>query len=251
MANHKKAHHEEHIDETWLIPYADLLTLLLALFIVLYSISSVDATKFKQLAETFSTVFTGGSDIMQYPSPNENPINMNSLAKNENVNKLAAKEKENLEKLQKKVNELITEKNLSLSVKTILTNEGLTILILNDVLFDSGSADVRKENYPLIKEISNLLLLSEPREIIVSGHTDNVPISTSKFPSNWELSAMRAVNFMKLLLEENKKLDPSHLSARGFGEYRPIVSNDTEDGRRQNRRVEILIKASTDMEIKK
>lgn len=92
----------------------------------------------------------------------------------------------------------------------------------------------------IAKEISDLLVIDPPRNIIISGHTDNVPIHTAKFESNWELSVMRAVNFMKIILE-NDKLDPRWFSAKGYGEYKPVASNATKEGRAKNRRVEILI----------
>jgi chemotaxis protein MotB len=107
------------------------------------------------------------------------------------------------------------------------------------VLFDSGIAEVRPSDRQLAKEISQLLM-ETPKNIIISGHTDNVPIRNSRFESNWDLSVMRAVNFMKVLLE-NKKLNPALFSAKGYGEYKPIASNSTESGRLKNRRVEILI----------
>jgi chemotaxis protein MotB len=88
--------------------------------------------------------------------------------------------------------------------------------------------------------MSELLVMDPPRNIIVSGHTDNVPINNSEYDSNWHLSVMRAVNFMKILTD-NKKLDPKAFSAKGFGEFTPVSSNDTNEGRQENRRVEVLI----------
>lgn len=107
-------------------------------------------------------------------------------------------------------------------------------------MFDSGRADVREEDIAVAKEISDLLVTDPPHNVIISGHTDNVPIRNSNFSSNWELSVMRAVNFMKIILE-NEQLDPRMFSAKGFGEFQPIASNDTEEGKAKNRRVEVLI----------
>lgn len=242
----KKKHHEEHIDETWLIPYADLLTLLLALFIVLFSMSSIDAIKFQQMADSFRSTFeggTGGTGILDYPSPlpQEQSQSLNKEDAKNKPNDRPMTEKKELANLQNKINEYIQSKNLNLDIKTTLTDEGLMLTILNDVFFDSGSDEVRKEDYPIAKDISKLLVMDEPREIVISGHTDNVPIHNARFDSNWELSVMRAVNFMKLLLE-NKELDPMLFSAKGYGEFKPIATNETVEGRRANRRVEILIK---------
>ena len=99
---------------------------------------------------------------------------------------------------------------------------------------------MQSSDVALAREISELLVMNPPRNIIVSGHTDNVPIRNSQFDSNWHLSVMRAVNFMKILLE-NDDLDPRSFSAKGFGEFEPIASNATAEGRMKNRRVEILI----------
>ena len=135
---------------------------------------------------------------------------------------------------------------LETQLATSLTIEGLSLTIRDNVLFNSGSADVRPEDLNIAKEISRLLEMDVPRSIIISGHTDNVPIKNANFESNWELSVMRAINFMKILLE-NPQLNPELFSAKGHGEFQPIASNDTEEGRAQNRRVEILILPKTDI----
>lgn len=237
MAKRKKKDHDEHMDESWLIPYADLLTLLLALFIVLFAMSSIDAQKFQMLSRAFNSTFTGGTGVMEYPSPVPKG-EMEQLDKEKQ--KAASSERKKLQNVEKKVNAYIKSKNLQSKLKAVMTDEGLLITIHDDILFDSGSANIRRKDRNLPSEISNLLVSDPPRNIIVSGHTDNIPISNSRFQSNWELSVMRAVEFMKVLLE-NKKLDPQAFSAKGFGEYKPIASNSSEAGRQKNRRVEILI----------
>lgn len=241
---HKKKHDEEHVDESWLIPYADLLTLLLALFIVLFSMSSIDAKKFEQLARSFNSEFNGGTGVLDYPSPTPNE-KMEQLNKQEEEDKkeeqsLDAKEKEELKEVQNKINEYIESKNLNMDLKTTLTDEGLLVTILNDIFFDSGKANIRQKDEHLAREISELLVMNPPRNIIISGHTDNIPINNAEFDSNWELSVMRAVNFMKIVIE-NDKLNSEHFSAKGFGEFKPVASNDTKEGRQKNRRVEVLI----------
>jgi chemotaxis protein MotB len=236
----KDKQHENHIDETWLIPYADLLTLLLALFIVLFSMSSIDAQKFRQFAQTFNSTFDGGTGVLDYPTPL--PVQpAESLNREDNKKNITPMtEKQSLEQVQNKIDNYIKENNLQGELETKLTDEGLLITILNDILFDSGSAEVRVKDKKIAREVSNLLVMNPPRNIIISGHTDNVPIHNSKFESNWHLSVMRAVNFMKILLE-NEKLDPRWFSAKGYGEYKPVASNNTEEGRMKNRRVEVLI----------
>ena len=114
------------------------------------------------------------------------------------------------------------------------------VTILENILFDSGKADVKLESLGIAKEMSSLLVSASPREITVSGHTDNVPIANAQFASNWELSTQRAVNFMQVLLQ-NKELQPEKFSAIGYGEYRSIAPNDTQEGKAKNRRVEVFI----------
>lgn len=222
------------MSESWLLPYADLLTLLLALFIVLFAMSSVDAAKFQQLAKSFNGVFTGGSSVFEFP----NPIDEGKLLDTEK--ELSTTDRQELEVVQEKINAYIKKNQLSDKFSTNLTTEGLLVTIHDSVLFESGSAAVRQEDKDVAKEISQLLIMDPPRDVIISGHTDNVPILNSEFASNWELSVMRAVNFMKLILE-NKQLDPVKFSAKGFGEFQPIADNNSQRGKAKNRRVEILI----------
>jgi chemotaxis protein MotB len=244
MSKKKKVKQEQHISESWLIPYADLLTLLLALFIVLFASSQIDQKKFQEIARSFSAAFTGGTGVLDFESPiapKQPPLSPKQDHKQEeNKNALDKQDQEELQDVKEKIDGYIVQNQLSGKLQTSLTEEGLAITILNDILFDSGSAEVRVKDRKLAKEISELLVMNPPRNVIISGHTDNVPIHNAKFASNWELSVMRAVNFMKLLLE-NPKLDPRLFSAKGYGEFKPVASNDTPEGRMKNRRVEILI----------
>lgn len=241
---HQHKDHEEHVDESWLIPYADLLTLLLALFIVLFSMSSVDAIKFKEMANALNSSFEGGTGLFEYPSavPPEQALSLNKEEKKESGNP----EKKSLQEVQQKVNQYIEDRQLTGKLQTKLTDEGLLITILDNVLFDSGVAEIRPADRQLAKEISQLLVMETPKNVIISGHTDNIPIRNQYFESNWDLSVMRAVNFMKALLE-NPKLNPALFSAKGYGEYKPIADNSTEQGRLKNRRVEILIVPNEEM----
>ncbi|GAA0360856.1 flagellar motor protein MotB [Bacillus horti] len=252
----KQKHHEEHIDESWLIPYADILTLLLALFIVLFASSSVDATKFEQLSRSLNQALSGGTGVMQYqnPVPGTTPseipsrdyADVNTEEHEDEFQRLLdtfADENDlrALIELQRRINAYIQDKDLALSLQTELTREGLLITILDNALYSSGSATVRPDAVTLAREISGLLVTDPPRRIEISGHTDNVPIGrASAFRSNWDLSAMRAVNFLEILLE-NEDLDPRKFTAAGYGEYNPVATNDTDEGKSKNRRVEVLI----------
>jgi chemotaxis protein MotB len=240
---HKKHHHEDHVDESWLIPYADLLTLLLALFIVLFSMSSIDAQKFNAMSAAFNQMFSGGTGVFDY----QTPISSESTETTDEPVKKEEPKQEQLDKdhaelveLQKKVNAYVQAKKLQNNLATKLTDEGLLVTIRDNVLFDSGKADIRNGDLKIATEISGLLVMNPPRNIIISGHTDNVPIHNANYESNWELSVMRAVNFMKIVLR-NDKLDPRWFSAKGFGEFQPVANNNTKEGQARNRRVEILI----------
>ncbi|MDQ0229476.1 flagellar motor protein MotB [Metabacillus malikii] len=241
----KKQHHEEHMDESWLVPYADILTLLLALFIVLFAASNVDAQKFQAIAQAFNQSFTGGTGVLEFPSPTPSgemeQLDVQKEKSNEEKEEEQRKmEQEKLEQIQEKINDYIVANNLGSELKTTLTDEGLLVTILNDIFFDSGSAEIREKDKQLAREMSELLVMKPPRNIIVSGHTDNIPINNSSYDSNWHLSVMRAVNFMKIL-SENGSLDAKAFSAKGYGEFKPVASNDSKEGRQKNRRVEVLI----------
>ncbi len=237
------------MSEAWLLPYSDLLTLLLALFIVLFAISSVDAQKFSEVSRAFNKALDGGTGVFENPSPlpegmmtETDPEKFDGKAeeRKEEPSTSTSPELEELKEVQEKMDAYIKDSHLKKNLKTSLTEEGLLLTIRDNVLFDSGIAVVRENDEKIAKEISDLLVMDPPRNIIISGHTDNVPISNADFESNWELSVMRAVNFMKLL-QDNEKLNPEWFSAKGFGEFKPVSSNDTDSGREKNRRVEILI----------
>jgi chemotaxis protein MotB len=241
MRKHKKKQDDNHVDESWLLPYSDLLTLLVALFIVLFAMSEIDTQKFKEMASVFRTEFSSGSPgIMDQPVPVEDDKQDQKQDEEDEKPDEGTTELLNLQELQEKINNYIRENNLTESLATQLSEEGLMISIMNDVTFDPGSADVNKEGKVIAKEISQLLITDPPHQVVISGHTDDVPMNNAKFGSNWELSVMRAVNFMTLVLD-NEGLDPDKFSAKGYGEYKPIVPNDSAKSRAQNRRVEVLI----------
>lgn len=241
---HKK-HEHEHIDESWLIPYADLLTLLLALFIVLFASSQVDVEKLQKFSQTFNVIFDGGDGVMEQPTVSEPVIPTEEEPVDEVTvdEKMAEvkKDQDELRDLQERLQLYIDENGLDSQFSTELKSEGLLITIRDQVLFPSGSATVREEDEVIADELARLLVMDPPREIVISGHTDNVPISNAQFDSNWELSVIRAVSFMEILLN-NTSLDPTLFSAKGFGEFSPIGDNKTIEGRAQNRRVEVLVR---------
>lgn len=251
---HKREAHEDHIDESWLIPYADLLTLLLALFIVLYAASTTDVKKFQEMSQAFNIALAGGSGVLEgsnsvddrAPGPEsrdkkqEAGEDRTNSAEDLALQQLIRKEQENLEKLKRQLDRYIKSKGLTSELQTKLNQSQLLITISDNALFASGSAAVKPESRSLAEAIANMLQQYPGYEIIVSGHTDNEPISTREFKSNWDLSSTRAIRFMDIMLSSSN-LDPKLFSAVGYGEYRPVASNATSAGRSQNRRVEVSI----------
>jgi len=242
----RNPHEDEHINETWLIPYADMLTLLLALFIVLYAISSLNTSRFEELVRSFRLAFNSGFGILEQASlfeqgkshTRDRELEVGDIPKS--TNQLRKEEQQHLEELQEELNRYIVQNGLTSELEIKLNHTELLIIIREHALFDSGKADVKPEARRLALAISQMLEDYKDYEIVVSGHTDNVPINTPEFPSNWELSAKRAINFMKILLE-NTAFDPSRFRAVGYGEYQPVDPRDTPEARAKNRRVEVAI----------
>ncbi|MUK89037.1 flagellar motor protein MotB [Ornithinibacillus sp. L9] len=242
MANRKRKKDEHHTDESWLLPYADMLTLLLALFIVLFAMSEVDTKKYEELAQFFRSEFSDGSGMLEYQ---ENPLREMEL---ESKQRDEANELNDMYALKAEVDQYIEGNGLTDVLSTQLSEEGLMISIMNHVTFDSGSATVKQDGIEIAAEIAKFLDTDPPRQIVISGHTDDVPIRSSEFSSNWELSVMRAVNFMDLILH-NDNLDPTKFSAKGYGEHKPIAPNNNDDSREKNRRVEVLILPNYEIKI--
>lgn len=234
----KSKKHDEEIPESWLLPYSDLLTLLLALFIVLFASSSIDAQKFNQLSAVFNAVFDGGNGIMDNPSPVK-PVNPKSDTPSKNSAYL--EDQKSLARIKGKVDNFIAVNELEKQFETKLTDDGLLVTIRDNVLYNPGKADVKPQYKTLAKELSKLLVFDPKRSVVITGYTDNIPMHNGEFSSNWELSVMRAVNFLTLIVDNNPQLDSSYFSAKGYGENKPIASNNTEEGRAKNRRVEVLI----------
>ena len=265
----RKKKHEDHVDESWLIPYADVLTLLLALFIVLFAASEVNSQKFQEISDSFNRELQGGTGILDQQSAVETFEETSKLAEPndvdptegevttppeveeeiddkiemtaEEIEQLAlAEDYKELAAIQDKVKAYIAERNMEDKLEAELTSKGLVLKIKDGVLYRSGSADISESSRTVAEEIGKLLVTDPPRSIFIEGHTDNIPSTSDRFPSNWELSSARAINFMKILLENNE-LDPTKFSATGFAEHQPIASNETAEGRAENRRVEVLI----------
>lgn len=227
----KKKKHEEHENhERWLVSYADFITLLFAFFTSMYAISSVNEGKFRVLSESLAMAFNptlytaqkkneGPRFIKEQKS---SPVNENDIYTNR------------YEKIKTALQEL--EKNKRLSM--IADGQKLTIRISEGILFRGGD-EFQEEGLPVLDEIAEILK-DMPNSVKIEGHTDNIPTSTLRFPSNWELSSARALKILKYFISAHR-YDPRKLAATGYGEYRPITSNDTPEGRAKNRRVDILV----------
>ncbi len=212
----------------WLLTYADMITLLLALFIILFSISTISRVKLQRLVHDISGGFNSTDAI-------NNPPNGGSTG-TDSGNAGDA----NLQQIQRKIEDYIKKNQLQNKVQTQIDQRGLVITLLTDkALYDSGSAELRPQTRALLDAVDGALKRTV-NEIRVEGNTDNVPISTSFFPSNWELSAARATGVTRYLVEHGG-ISPTRLSFAGYGEYRPKVPNDTEAHRQMNRRVDIVI----------
>lgn len=235
----KKQHQEEHTDETWLIPYSDMLTLLLALFVVLFAMSQIDQVKFQQMRRALDTVFSGGSGIM----PDNTTLidietGQTSQAEVGTPNDFMTEDL-TLHKYKVMLDNYFKEEGLDHVITNIVTEQGLKITIQEVASFDSGRANLRPEFLSVLKNIATVLQELN-NNIQVSGHTDDRPIHTAEFPSNWELSVGRSMNVMKYMVN-NSTIKPERFTIVGNGEYRPITTNTTEEGRAANRRVELLV----------
>lgn len=220
----------------WVVTFGDLMSLLLCFFVLLLSFSEMDAQKYKEMAGSMAKAFGVQRKTKHFQIPKGQKI----IARDFDKAHIAKREKD---EFGKEVEKAIVEAKLGdikdlIQVK-IKENE-VVISMMGETAFASGRAEIRPQMLPLLKGIASALQTTKG-QIIVSGHTDNVPISSGRFASNLELSAARATEVAQNLLEQGH-IDPRRLSVAGFGEHQPVESNDSADGREKNRRVEIVLK---------
>jgi chemotaxis protein MotB len=212
----------------WLLTYADMITLLLALFIILFAISTISSVKFQRLARQISGGFSSTDAI-------NNPPNGGTIGTDKGQT-----EEANMAAVKSQLDRYIAQRNLQQKVQTQITRQGLTITLLSDkAYYNSGSAELRPETKALLDDVAGQIRHVR-NDIRVEGNTDNVPIATSSYPSNWELSAARATSATRYLVEHDK-IAPTRLSFAGYGEFRPKYPNDTDAHRQQNRRTDVVI----------
>jgi chemotaxis protein MotB len=233
----KKKHEEHENHERWLVSYADFITLLFAFFVVMYSVSSINEGKYRVLSDSLSSSFSktkpvGDLSLMNLPVLKNQPI----------VVKEKPKSQDNARSYLRAANAIATAK-VPKGVKVTSTERGLSIRIADETLFSSGSSAIS----PKIQEFLDLivgLVRDLPNSIAVEGHTDNQPISTAAFPSNWDLSTGRA-NALIRYFTEHHHLRAERFSSAGFAGTRPIESNATTEGQASNRRVELIVLRAT------
>lgn len=241
----KKPHEEHENHERYLVTYSDLITLLLAFFIILYALSSVDEDKYDAFSHSLSLEFNSGSPaVIDFEGGTYNKNARQEVGQQELLEMRRAVDDVQLQTKKQEIDRYLKENNLQDKISTKLDDDGLHIIVTNEILFNSGEAKLKTDIQDVLKSIT-FFIQDMPNPVVINGHTDNVPIATSAFPSNWELSTARAVTVLKEMLEANKRINPSNLSAAGYGEYQPIADNATEDGKQKNRRVDILIKRMT------
>ncbi len=226
--------------ERWLLTYADLMNLLLILFILLYTISKVDVSKYETVAASLRGAFGDASVNQVIGDAGGAPSLINLEGQNPSPVVEAQMEEQQMEEIRENITEVIEMEGLSGEVDVTVEERGIVISIAEKVLFKSGSADLDADSKLTIEKIGKVLLAIPGKQIRVEGHTDNVPISTSRFPDNQELSTARANSVWRILVN-NVGINPKSISATGYGEYRPKMPNDTEANRAQNRRVDIAI----------
>jgi len=220
--------------------YGDMVTLLLTFFVLLYSFSSIDSNKWERLVAALSG---NKSVLIQDEAIKE--LELPELADEAEVNQEVNQgdiSTQNAEALYQQLKSYIEHNNLAQNVALSRSGDEIRIRFTSNVLFDLGKANIKPEAYTILDNVSLALkTYNQTIEMVrIEGHTDNLPISTRDFPSNWELSTTRAVNVLRYMIEVNG-LPSTQMSAVGYGEYHPFADNSTEAGRQLNRRVDFVI----------
>ncbi|QSA98885.1 flagellar motor protein MotD [Methylococcus sp. EFPC2] len=253
--NRRRRHDEEHTShERWLVSYADFITLLFAFFVVMYSISSINEGKYRVLSESLNEIF---SDPKGHPVPQRaaEPIQIGEIKRSPDIHEEMPPASPDVVDL--KNGQLRDEQtqlaNAAEQIERVLApyiqedliavkKEGnwIEVEMKSGLLFGSGSADLAPAAIPIIEKLADIFAPLESL-INVEGHTDDKPINTAQFPSNWELSSARAASVVHQLMRSG--LDPVRMAAIGYGEYHPVTDNLTEEGRYKNRRVVLILQA--------
>jgi|SRR5579872_1484815 len=215
----------------WLLTYADMITLMLALFIILFALESISSAKPQEYARSVTNGFDNIWAVNQPPNGGTNGAR-------------AFDSSSAIPSIQRELENFVRKNHLEKQLQVRLDHRGLVITLLSDnSYYDSGSAELRPQTRTILDGVFRFLKRT-PNLVRVEGNTDTVPIHTSLYPTNWELSTARAVNVVRYLVEHDG-LDPVRVSAAGYGEFKPRVQNDSDENRQQNRRVDIVLLNST------
>ena len=234
---------EEHKEDLmrWLLTYADMITLLMLFFIILYAMSSIDTAKYTQLAQALASVFNGGEFTIFSENTTGGVGVLPGVTSGQRVESRGAGRKQGTggqSTLQTQALSSLQNLVKSGRVRVIPTDRGFAISLTGDLYFASASAELGADAMPVLQEVSDFLT-KIPNSVIVEGHTDNVPPDPKKWASNWQLSGERALSVLQSL--EDYGVPSERLSEAAYGDTRPVQSNDTPEGRSYNRRVDIVI----------
>ncbi len=243
---------EHENSERWLLTYADMITLLVAFFIMLYSMSVMNQAKFQQLAISVRSGF-GESTLNGVPTIfsrggglNATPSIMNSSKPGQTSNQdfvksaKAQQDANGLDKAYAAVKAYIKKNHMEKTMQVVRNERGVVVTVMTDkMLFASGQADLRPEELNLLKTVAGAARIVPQNPVRVEGHTDSLPIRTARFPSNWELSTTRATTVLRYF--ESCGVAADRLEASGYADQRPLAANDSEEDRARNRRVEIVL----------
>ncbi len=227
--------------------YGDMVTLLLTFFVLLFTFSSLDVQRFHEVMSAIQHSFMGRTGILEgttEPAEESERLDPKEMTAQDVTTGLGERElalleiMEQLEETYEEVRTFLQEAGLEDEVQMRIEERGVILQLPERILFDKGQAVIKGEFIPVLDMMAELLQRID-NQIIVEGHTDNVPITTPRYPSNWELSVDRAVSVVRYLSEQHE-LDPRRFQATGYGEYRPIDTNETAEGRSRNRRVIIV-----------
>lgn len=240
MARRKRKQQEEGGSDGWITTFSDLMSLLLTFFILLFSMSSVSEEKFNSASQSIQNALIGeaaGSSIIEGSgiSNLDTGNGTGGTEQNESTNEIPQKVTEMYEEAMA----IIEEEGIEDQISVSSDQDGVYLDIQESILFGSGDANISNEGKEALDSLTELLEFSG-NDIIVEGFTDNVPMQSAKYPSNWELSSARAMAVVRYLVEENN-IEASRMSGRGYGEFNPVVPNDTAENRAKNRRVNIVL----------
>lgn len=257
----RKGRHEEHENlERWLVSYADFITLLFAFFVVMYSISSVNEGKYKVLSETLNSAFSTEKKHAGFVERSADPIQIGTVKRSLDASELpivtenrppspdvidnregqAGDDGAQLEGIADQIERQLAPYIQDDLVQLKRHSSWIEVEMKSGLLFPSGRSDLSPEAIPMLEKLADIFK-TVPNLIQVEGHTDNKPISTREFPSNWELSAARAASVVHQLMRDG--IEPGRMAAIAYGEHHPILPNESEDGRYRNRRVTLKLQS--------